>query len=141
MADAATMRGRAREIADDVLFPAALAVDRADRVPASHLDLLAAEGFYGAAAPVESGGLGVEDFASAAAIVEALASGCLATAFVYIQHHGPVIAAAFSDRPGIRQRFLGPLARGERRGGIALSGLRAGPATLRIREVAGGYEL
>ena len=40
-------RRDAREIADDVLFPAADEVDRADRVPAAHFDLLAAEGFYG----------------------------------------------------------------------------------------------
>jgi len=141
MADATAMRERARQIAGDVLLPAALAVDRADRVPSAHLDLLAAEGFYGVAAPVEDGGLGLDDFASAAAIIETLASGCLATTFVYLQHHGPVIAAALSREPGIRERFLGPLARGERRGGIALSGLRAGPAALHIREVPGGYQL
>jgi hypothetical protein len=41
--------GLAAQIADEVLFPAAMAVDRADRVPASHLDLLAARGLYGLA--------------------------------------------------------------------------------------------
>lgn len=133
------MRARAREIAEDVLFPAALEVDVADRIPASHLDLLASAGFYGVAAPVEAGGLGFEDFASAAAIIEALAGGCLATTFVYLQHHGPVIAAAMATGPAAA--LLGPLSRGERRAGIALSGLRAGAGTLRIREVAGGYEL
>ncbi len=139
--DAAAMRGRAVEIAEDVLFPAALEVDRSDRIPPGHLDLLAAEGFYGVAAPVEAGGLGLDDFASAAAIVEAFAGGCLATAFVYVQHHGPVIAAATSREPGIAERFLAPLARGTRRGGIALSGLRGGPGALRIEPVAGGYRL
>lgn len=137
--DAAAMRVRAAEIAEDVLFPAALEVDRTDRIPPGHFDLLAAEGFYGVAAPAAAGGLGMDDFASAAAIIEALASGCLATAFVYLQHHGPMIAAATSTEPGIAERFVGPLARGERRGGIALSGLRAGG--LRIRAVAGGYRL
>jgi alkylation response protein AidB-like acyl-CoA dehydrogenase len=141
MADAAVMRERARQVAEDVLLPAALAVDRADRVPAGHLDLLAAQGFYGVAAPVEAGGLGVADLGTAAAIIETLASGCLATAFVYLQHHGPLIATAFSDRPGITQRFLGPLSRGERRAGIALSGLRPGAAGLRVRELPDTYEL
>ncbi len=141
MADAAAIRARAAQIAEDVLFPAALAVDVTGELPPSHLDLLAAEGFYGVAAPVEAGGLGPDDFASAAAIIEAFASGCLATAFVYLQHHGPVIAAGFSRQPGITQRFLGPLARGERRAGIALSGLRAGPGQLNIEEVPGGYRL
>jgi len=138
MADAAAMRTRAAEIADDVLFPAAIAVDRADRVPATHLDRLAAEGFYGIATRPEHGGLGLEDFASAGDILAAFAGGCLATAFVWLQHHGPVIAASVSDRPGTAERWVGPLARGERRAGIALAGLRGSPP-VRVRPAAGGY--
>jgi alkylation response protein AidB-like acyl-CoA dehydrogenase len=143
MADAAAMRVRAEEIAEEVLFPAAMSVDRADRIPASHLDLLAEEGFYGVAAPPEAGGLGVADMAAAAHLVETLASGCLATAFVWIQHHGCVLAAAFSQQPGVTERWLGPLARGERRGGIALAGIRpsAGAAAMRVRPVKGGFLL
>jgi alkylation response protein AidB-like acyl-CoA dehydrogenase len=132
---------RAEQIAEEVLFPAALDVDRADRVPAAHLDLLAREGFYGVAAPESAGGLGTEDMRTAARMVEILASGCLATTFVWIQHHGPVIAAAFSDRPGLTQRWLEPLARGERRGGIGLAGVRPGATRLRVREVDGAYVL
>lgn len=140
MADAATMRARAREIADEVLFPAALTVDTADRVPASHLDLLAAEGFYGCAAPPDAGGFGM-DFALAAALVENLAGGCLTTAFVWLQHHGPVLAAAYSQRSGIRERWLEPLASGRRRAGIALAGLRSPTAPMRVRAVDGGFLL
>jgi alkylation response protein AidB-like acyl-CoA dehydrogenase len=122
VADAAAVRARAAQIAEDVLFPAALSVDRTGELPVSHLDLLAAEGFYGLAAPVEAGGLGPDDTASAAAVLE-------------------VIAAAFSRQPGVTERFLGPLCRGERRAGIALSGLRGGPAGLRVEPVDGGYRL
>jgi len=132
---------RAEQIADEVLFPAALAVDRADRVPESHLDLLAREGFYGVAAPEHAGGLGTGDMGTASALVEVLASGCLATTFVWIQHHGPVIASTYSDRPGVTQRWLEPLARGERRGGIGLAGVRPGATRLRVREVDGAYIL
>src|ERR1051326_3354370 len=83
-----TLLARAREIADEVLFPAALAVDGADRVPASHLDLLAAEGFYGLAARPDV------DHAALADVVAALAGGCLTTTFVWLQHHTPVQALA-----------------------------------------------
>lgn len=102
MPDGPTMRSRASEIAEQVLFPSALTVDRADRVPATHLDLLAAERFYAVAAPREAGGLGIEDMATAAELLETLASGCLTTAFVWMQHHGAVLAAAFSPRDGVR---------------------------------------
>ncbi|GHJ50322.1 hypothetical protein Cs7R123_76640 [Catellatospora sp. TT07R-123] len=134
------MVGRAREIADEVLFPAALRVDGADRVPAAQLDLLASEGYYGMAAPAEAGGLGLS-WPEAAALVETLADGCLTTAFVWLQHHAPVRAVADSPRPGIRDRWLAPLARGEHRAGIALAGLRVPDAPMRVTPVDGGYLL
>jgi alkylation response protein AidB-like acyl-CoA dehydrogenase len=49
---------RARHIADDVLFPSALAVDLAGVVPESNVELLAEEGYYGIMAPPEIGGAG-----------------------------------------------------------------------------------
>ncbi|WP_166381997.1 acyl-CoA dehydrogenase family protein [Catellatospora methionotrophica] len=139
-AEASRMRALARQIADDVLFPAALAVDAADRVPPAQLDLLAAEGFYGVAAPPEPGVLG-RDLPLLAALLESLASGCLSTAFVWLQHHGPVLAAAVSERPGIRETWLRPLTLGVRRAGIALAGLRSPTAPMRVRAVDGGYLL
>ena len=118
----------ARRIADEVLFPQAMRVDRADRVPAEQLDLLATEGFYGVRPPEIR-----------YALVETLASGCLATAFVWMQHHGAVLAAERSDRPGIRDAWLEPLSRGERRAGLAYAALRPGPPSVRARAVPGGY--
>ncbi len=140
MPDAAWFGSRARQIAEDVLFPVAQEVDRADRVPAEHLDLLAREGFYGVAAAPEEGGIGV-DLPAAADQVETLASGCLATTFVWMQHHRAVLAAADSDLPGIRARWLRPLARGQRRAGIAITGLRPGAPLMRVRPVDGGFLL
>jgi alkylation response protein AidB-like acyl-CoA dehydrogenase len=122
---------RAQEIADDVLFPAALAVDAADRVPPSHFDLLAAEGFYGAplADDVDLAGLG--------AVVEALASGDLATAFVWIQHLTPLMAAVGTHRADLAAAF----AAGERRGGIALAGLRSPHHPMGVRATEAGFVL
>ncbi len=131
---------RARQIADDVLFPAAMTVDGADRVPAGHLDLLAAEGFYGLAAPAAHGGLDV-DLPSACGIIEALASGCLTTTFVWLQHHGAVRAVLAASAAGLREEWLEPLSAGTRRAGIALGGARPGPPLLRARSVPGGYLL
>ena len=65
----------AGRIADEVLFPAAMAVDGATRVPESHLGLLAREGLYGLAGPAGYGGLDL-DPRSAIRIIEILASGC-----------------------------------------------------------------
>jgi len=138
---AETLLAEAERIAEEVLFPAAGMVDRADRVPAGHLDLLAEAGLYALVAPPDDGGLEPDDLASAGAVVAALAGGCLATTFVWLQHHTAVRAAAASDRPGIRGTWLRPLARGERRAGIALAGLRSPTAPLRVRPVDGGFRL
>ncbi len=128
---------RAREIAEDVLFPAALDTDASDLLPVSHLDLLAQEGFYGIAGPVDAGGSDL-DPTTTTAVVEALASGCLTTAFVWLQHRNPVRAVAASDTPGLRDTWLAALCRGERRAGIALAGNRPGPPILRTSNTAHG---
>ncbi len=107
---------RARAIADDVFFPAAMATDAADLLPVSHLDLLASEGFYGIAGPTDAGGTDL-DPPTTSAVVESLASGCLTTTFVWLQHRNPVRAVAASETPGLRDRWLGaPVSRRASRG-------------------------
>src|SRR5579875_2367311 len=67
------------------------AVDASGTLPAGHLDGLAEAGLYGIFAPPAAGGLGLATGAVYAA-VEELASACLATTFVWIQHFGLVAA-------------------------------------------------
>lgn len=131
---------RAQAIADEVLFPAALATDTSAMVPVTSLDLLARERLYGIAGPEEAGGLALDPITTQA-VVEALASGCLATTFVWIQHHNPVRAVARSQTPGLRESWLAPLCRGVRRAGIARAGERPGPPMLSARATADGLVL
>ena len=128
---------RARAIADALLFPAAMQTDAADILPVNHLDLLAREGFYGIAGPTEAGGTDL-DPPTTTVVVESLASGCLTTTFVWLQHRNPVRAVAASETPGLRDRWLAPLCRGERRAGIALAGNRPGPPILRATRTQAG---
>jgi hypothetical protein len=129
----------ARRIADDVLFPAALATDGSDTVPRELLDVLADAGLYGIAAPADAGGLDA-DFGVMCAVLETLASGCLTTAFVWLQHHGLVRAVAGGDRPELREKWLAPLASGAVRAGLAGGGmLRQAP--LRARPSGDGWLL
>ena len=96
---------RARELSDSVLFPGALEVDASDTVPIERLDRLADAGFYGLAGPDDFGGLGVPDMATALEIIEILASGCLTTTFVWIQHHGAV-RALMEGPPQLRDAWF-----------------------------------
>jgi alkylation response protein AidB-like acyl-CoA dehydrogenase len=60
---------------------------------------------------------------------------------VWIQHHSAVRALAAAPNEALREAWLRPLVRGERRAGIALGGVRPGAPPLRATPVPGGYTL
>lgn len=128
---------RARRLADDVLFARALETDVGPLVPRDLLDALADEGFYGMAAPAEAGGWGLAKTACDP-IIEALASGCLTTTFVWIQHHNVVRAVAGSN---LRDDLLEPLAAGRVRSGISRAGERPGEPVLTARRAGADWVL
>jgi alkylation response protein AidB-like acyl-CoA dehydrogenase len=131
----------ARELADEVLFSDAMRVDRTDVLPAALLDALAAAGLYGAPAPADAGGLGL-DLPEVSRVVEELAGGCLAAAFVLIQHFRLVMTLAAEGAPrALRDRWLAPACQGRIRGGIALTGLIPGPPQLRAVPAEAGWRL
>jgi alkylation response protein AidB-like acyl-CoA dehydrogenase len=120
----------ARKLSDGYLFPGALEVDAAPIVPVERLERLAAAGFYGLAGPADAGGMGIPDPATALEIIEIMASGCLTTTFVWIQHHGAVRALAEAPAT-LRDAWLERLCTGAVRAGVAFSGLRRpGPPIL-----------
>jgi alkylation response protein AidB-like acyl-CoA dehydrogenase len=123
---------RAQGLADELLFPAALATDAAEAVPRGLLDALAAAGMYGV-------GTGT-DFATVCAVQEALASGCLTTAFIWAQHVGLVHTLASSADQRVRDVWLERLERGDTRAGLSLGGALTEP-TLRAEETADGWRL
>ena len=127
----------AERLADEVLFPAALATDTADIVPVELLDALGDAGLYGLSGPAWASGVDA-DFRTVCSVVEKLASGCLTTTFVWVQHLGAVIAAAGSENEAIRD-WVSPLCTGQRRAGLALGGAIPGPPLLKARETGNGW--
>jgi len=108
-------------------------------VPIDRLDRLADAGFYGLAAPRDAGGMGLSDFGTALEIIEIFASGCLTTAFVWVQHHGAVRALVEAPQ-ALRDAWLARLCRGEVRAGVAFSGLRRqGPPILTAEPDGDGW--
>jgi alkylation response protein AidB-like acyl-CoA dehydrogenase len=110
MADAV---GVARRIADGVLFPAAMEVDRADRIPATHFESLVDAGFYGLAAPAAVGGPEV-DFPTFGAAATVVAAG--STSITRDQHPRRLVREAafllvFGSRPQLRTALLQGLVR------------------------------
>jgi alkylation response protein AidB-like acyl-CoA dehydrogenase len=128
-------------IAEELFLPDASAVDRDGRIPDAHFAALAASGLYGAFAPTEVGGAGLSASELCDAI-EQLASGCLASTLVWIQHFGLLGTVLDPTSPAaLRERLLAPVVKGGVRGGIALAGLLPGPPLLRAARVDGGWRL
>jgi len=129
----------AQQLADEVLYPAALTTDESETLPAELLDTLSAAGLYGIVGPEWAGGCEAE-FLDFCAAIEALASGCLTTTFVWVQHHGAVRAAMLSENEAVRD-WLTTLCRGGWRAGLALGGALPGEPRLVAREVDDGWKL
>jgi alkylation response protein AidB-like acyl-CoA dehydrogenase len=110
-------------------------------LPAEHVRALASAGMYGIFAPVAKGGLGL-DYAGTCAVVEELASSCLATTFVWVQHFRFLGAMVDPTSPAkLREVYLAGAVRGEVKGGVALTGLLPGPARLSAQPAPGGWRV
>ncbi|MDQ6781886.1 MAG: acyl-CoA/acyl-ACP dehydrogenase [Actinomycetota bacterium] len=132
--------GVARAVAEDLLFPAALAIERSHVVPLAYLDALADGGLYGLFAPADVGGFDADPL-TAARVIEILGGASLTTAFIWIQHHNAVRALRFS-RSSLRDAWLAPLAGGMVRSGIAYAALRRpGPPAMEARPAGDGWLL
>jgi alkylation response protein AidB-like acyl-CoA dehydrogenase len=130
---------RIQDLAARFLADAA-AVDAADAVPEEHLRGLADAGLYGIFAPVEVGGLGLG--AEVGLVIEELASACLASTFVWLQHLRLLGAMLDPGTPAaLREALLPAVVRGDVRGGVALAGLLPGPPRLTARPADGGWLL
>ncbi|WP_156378200.1 acyl-CoA dehydrogenase family protein [Williamsia sp. Leaf354] len=119
----------ARELVDSRLVPAAGEVDASGTIPAGHFEALARAGLFGVA-------LG-DDRAHLAEVAETVISGCLATGFVWAQHHGVALAVAGSARTDL----LPALRSGDMIAGVSYAGMASHGQTLRARRADAGYVL
>lgn len=130
--DAADLVDRARRLADDVLFPDAQIVD-CSSIPASHFEALRAARLFSLADTSAS---------DARRVMASVASGCGATFFVWVQHHGVVRTVAASDNDELRNALLPALLDGSVIGGTAFAHVRrVGSTPVRATRVDGGWRL
>ena len=127
----------ARRLADEVLFPSAVATDRGGVIPTAHLPALQDAGLYGIFSTESVGGSNLSN-ADRDLVIEALAGGCLTTTFIWQQHAGPATATALCD--GEAHRYAAGLAKGETRSGVAFAHLlRQGAPVLRAEPCSDGW--
>ena len=131
---------RARTLADTVLAPAAERVDRDAIIPTTHFAALADAGLFGILGPLSAGGSDLSAHETRR-VIAAIAGGCGATFFVWVQHHGVVRALRGSQNAHLRDSHLAPLCAGQVIAGVAFAhARRIGPAAVRATRVAGGWQ-
>jgi len=131
----------AQRVADDVLFPSAQDVDRSDRIPGRNLAALAEAGLFGLVGPVSHGGLDL-DARSTRRAMAAVGSGCGATFFVWVQHHGVVRALRTSPNDSLVEAHLDDLCAGVSLAGTAFAHVRrSGPPAISATRIDGGWRL
>jgi alkylation response protein AidB-like acyl-CoA dehydrogenase len=131
----------AQRVADDVLFPSAQDVDRSDRIPERNLAALADAGLFGLVGPRSHGGLDL-DARSARRVMAAVGSGCGATFFVWVQHHGVVRALRSSTNDALVEAHLADLCAGRTMAGTAFAHIRrTGPPAIVATRIDGGWRL
>ncbi|MDV6284606.1 acyl-CoA dehydrogenase [Rhodococcus jostii] len=106
----------AQDLTDQVLRPAAAEVDATGKIPPSHFDALRDRGFYGLAFAT------TDPINTLADVGEILVSGCLATAFVWAQHHGTLLRMVMSRNDTLKTRYLADLRSGAVTAGVSGSG-------------------
>lgn len=133
---------RAQQIADEVLFPLAQDVDRSIASVDGGLRALAGAGLFGITGPATCGGSDLAAHAARRAIA-AVGSGCGATFFVWVQHHGVVRSVRASTNAALIEQLLGPMCAGNLIAGVAFAHVRrAGPPAIRATPLDnGGWQL
>jgi len=124
-----------RRFVDRDVMPTASDLEHRDEYPHALVATMKQLGLFGATIPVEHGGLGLS-FVTYARIMEELSRGWMSLAGVINSHLIMAYVITHHGTAAQKQYFLPAMARGEKRGGLALTEPHAGSDVQSIRTVA-----
>src|SRR2546430_14239297 len=124
-----------RRFVAEQVRPAAAALEHADAYPHDLVARMRELGLFGALVPTAYGGLGL-DVRTYARVIEELCRGWMSLAGVINSHTMAALIVLNHGTEAQRSRFLPRFARGEARGGLALTEPHAGTDVQAIRTVA-----
>jgi isovaleryl-CoA dehydrogenase len=107
-----TLRATARDLAENVLRPRAMDVDRHRSYPEENLQALAEAGLMGLLVAEQNGGRG-GNLADLALVCEALGAACASTAMCFLMHNCGCALLGARTTPEQAQRWLVPAAQGD----------------------------
>ncbi|MGB6554174.1 MAG: acyl-CoA dehydrogenase family protein [Candidatus Binataceae bacterium] len=124
-----------REFVAREVIPFASELEHRDEYPHAMVAAMKQLGLFGATIPVEHGGLGLA-FATYARVMEELSRGWMSLAGVINSHLIMAFIIAHHGTAAQKEYFLPAMARGEKRGGLALTEPHAGSDVQSIRTTA-----
>ena len=124
-----------REFVETEVRPVAAALEHADAYPHDLVARMRELGLFGALVPTAYGGLGL-DVRTYARVIEELCRGWMSLAGVINSHTMAALIVLNHGTEPQRERFLPRFARGQARGGLALTEPHAGTDVQAIRTVA-----
>ncbi|MGC1342537.1 MAG: acyl-CoA dehydrogenase family protein [Candidatus Binataceae bacterium] len=124
-----------REFVEREVIPFASELEHRDEYPHAMVAAMKQLGLFGATIPVEHGGLGLA-FATYARVMEELSRGWMSLAGVINSHLIMAFIIAHHGTAAQKEYFLPAMARGEKRGGLALTEPHAGSDVQSIRTTA-----
>ena len=120
------VRQLVRDFAENEVKPIAAEIDETERFPRETVEKMAKVGLFGINIPKQYGGAGGDDLSYFIA-VEEIAKVCATTAIILSAHNslcsGPILAYGTEEQ---KQKYLVPLAKGEKLGAFALTEPNAG---------------
>ncbi|HZO39488.1 MAG TPA: acyl-CoA dehydrogenase family protein, partial [Methylomirabilota bacterium] len=130
-----SMVAAVREFVETEVRPVAAALEHEDAYPHALVARMRELGLFGALVPAAYGGLGL-DVRTYARVIEELCRGWMSLAGVINSHTMAALIVLNHGTQAQRERFLPRFARGEARGGLALTEPHAGTDVQAIRTVA-----
>jgi len=124
-----------RRFVERDVIPVASELEHRDEYPQALVDKMKTLGLFGATIPAEHGGLGLS-FGTYARVMEELSRGWMSLAGVINSHLIMAFIITHHGTDAQRKYFLPAMARGEKRGGLALTEPHAGSDVQSIRTTA-----
>jgi len=124
-----------RRFVERDVIPVASELEHRDEYPQALVDKMKTLGLFGATIPAEHGGLGLS-FGTYARVMEELSRGWMSLAGVINSHLIMAFIIGHHGTDAQKKYFLPAMARGEKRGGLALTEPHAGSDVQSIRTTA-----
>ena len=120
------IRAAVQELVEKEITPRAAETDKKHEFPKGVIQTLASQGFMGVNIPPELGGAGM-DYLSYALIIEEVSKGCASTGVIVSVNNSLTLSPLFTfGNESQKQKWIPPLAKGEKLGCFSLSEPGAG---------------